>query len=86
MSGAPREAYGAFAYTAMPGWVSANARIWLPARTSASAWYSGLIAPGHSFAVLTQRHMHLYGTKREHFAEIAISQRNNAIRRPTYSA
>jgi len=38
---------------------------------------SGLIAPGHSFAVLTQRHMHLYGTKREHFAEIAISQRAN---------
>ncbi len=44
---------------------------------------SGLIAPGHSFAVLTQRHMHLYGTKREHLAEVAISERNNAIRRPT---
>jgi acetyl-CoA acetyltransferase len=44
---------------------------------------AGLISPGHSFSVLTQRHMHLYGTKREHFAEIAISQRNNAIRRPT---
>jgi len=44
---------------------------------------SGLIAPGHSFAVLTQRHMHLYGTTREHLAEVAISQRNNAIRRPT---
>ena len=26
--------------------------------------------------------MHLYGTKREHFAEVAISQRENAIRRP----
>jgi acetyl-CoA acetyltransferase len=44
---------------------------------------AGLISPGHSFSVLTQRHMHLYGTKREHLAEIAISQRNNAIRRPT---
>jgi acetyl-CoA acetyltransferase len=44
---------------------------------------AGLISPGHSFSVLTQRHMHLYGTKREHFAEIAISQRENAIRRPT---
>jgi acetyl-CoA acetyltransferase len=44
---------------------------------------SGLISPGHSFAILAQRHMHLYGTKREHFAEIAITQRNNAIRRPT---
>ncbi|HLG67638.1 MAG TPA: hypothetical protein VKV36_07195 [Acidimicrobiales bacterium] len=44
---------------------------------------SGLISPGHSFSVLTQRHMYLYGTTREHLAEIAISQRNNAIRRPT---
>lgn len=44
---------------------------------------SGLISPGHSFSVLTQRHMHLYGTKREHFAEIAISQRRNAMNRPT---
>lgn len=44
---------------------------------------SGLMSPGHSFSLLTQRHMHLYGTKREHLAEIAISQRNNAIRRPT---
>jgi len=44
---------------------------------------AGLISPGHSFSVLTQRHMYLYGTKREHFAEIAISQRENAIRRPT---
>ena len=44
---------------------------------------SGLIAPGHSFAVLTQRHMHLYGTTREHLAEVVISQRNNAVRRPT---
>ena len=44
---------------------------------------SGLISPGNSFAILTQRHMHQYGTKREHLAEIAISQRNNALRRPT---
>ena len=44
---------------------------------------SGLISPGHSFSVLTQRHMHLYGTKREHFAEVAISQRKNAMNRPT---
>ena len=44
---------------------------------------SGLISPGHSFSILTQRHMHLYGTKREHFAEVAISQRRNAMNRPT---
>ena len=44
---------------------------------------SGMLSPGHSFSVLAQRHMHLYGTKREHFAEVAISQRNNAMNRPT---
>lgn len=42
----------------------------------------GLIAPGHQFAWLAQRHMHLYGTRREHFAEVCISSRDNATRRP----
>jgi acetyl-CoA acetyltransferase len=45
--------------------------------------HSGLLSPGHSFSLLAQRHMYLYGTKREHFAEICISQRRNAINRPT---
>jgi acetyl-CoA acetyltransferase len=44
---------------------------------------SGLMGPGQMFAVLAQRHMHLYGTKREHFAEVAISTRENARRRDT---
>jgi len=44
---------------------------------------NGLLSPGHSFALLTQRHMHLYGTKREHLAEVCISERENAIKRPT---
>lgn len=44
---------------------------------------SGLMGPGQMFAVLATRHMHLYGTKREHFAEIAISTRENARRRDT---
>lgn len=44
---------------------------------------SGLFAPGQMFSMLAKRHMHLYGTRREAFAEIAISQRDNAIRRPT---
>jgi acetyl-CoA acetyltransferase len=43
---------------------------------------SGMISPGHSFSLLTKRHMAQYGTKREHLAEVAISQRNNALRRP----
>ncbi len=44
---------------------------------------AGLMAPGHSFSLLTRRHMELYGTKREHLAEVCISQRENAIKRPT---
>jgi acetyl-CoA acetyltransferase len=43
---------------------------------------NGILAPGHSFSLLARRHMHLYGTKREHFAEVCISTRENAIRRP----
>lgn len=43
---------------------------------------NGLLSPGHSFSLLAKRHMHLYGTKREHFAEVAISTRDNAVRRP----
>jgi acetyl-CoA acetyltransferase len=44
---------------------------------------SGLMGPGQMFAVLAMRHMHLYGTTREHFAEVAMSTRANAARRPT---
>ena len=43
---------------------------------------SGLAGPGHLMSVLTRRHMHLYGTRREAFAEIAISTRQNALNRP----
>lgn len=42
---------------------------------------SGLVGPGHLMSVLARRHMHLYGTRREAFAEIVISQRENAIPR-----
>jgi len=44
---------------------------------------SGLAGPGHLMSVLARRHMHTYGTRREAFAEIAISQRENARNRPT---
>jgi acetyl-CoA acetyltransferase len=44
---------------------------------------SGLVGPGHLMSVLARRHMHLYGTTRDAFAEIAISQRANAVNRPT---
>jgi acetyl-CoA acetyltransferase len=44
---------------------------------------SGLMAPGQLFALVARRHMHEYGTTREHFAEVAISTRANAVRRET---
>lgn len=44
---------------------------------------AGMAGPGQLMALLAQRHMHLYGTRREAFAEIAISTRLNACNRPT---
>ena len=43
---------------------------------------SGLAGPGHLMSLLTRRHMHVYGTTRDAFAEIAISTRQNAVSRP----
>jgi acetyl-CoA acetyltransferase len=43
---------------------------------------SGLVGPGHLMSILARRHMHLYGTRRDAFAEVAISTRNNALNRP----
>jgi acetyl-CoA acetyltransferase len=43
---------------------------------------AGLVGPGHMFALLARRHMHLYGTTREHFAEVAMSTRLNAQTHP----
>jgi acetyl-CoA acetyltransferase len=44
---------------------------------------SGLVGPGHLISVLARRHMYAYGTRREAFAEIAISSRQNALPRQT---
>lgn len=44
---------------------------------------SGLTGPGQAMALLARRHMHLYGTRREAFAEVAISSRLNASNRPS---
>jgi acetyl-CoA acetyltransferase len=41
--------------------------------------YSGAVA---AYALGAQRHMDLYGTRREHFAEIAIRFREHALRNP----
>jgi acetyl-CoA acetyltransferase len=52
--------------------------------TATSAFYrsAGLASPGHMFALLAQRHMHLYGTRREDFGEVAVSTRINALNHP----
>jgi acetyl-CoA acetyltransferase len=54
------------------------------AATAESSFYqsAGLVGPGHMFALLAQRHMHLYGTARNHFAEVAMSTRANALTHP----
>jgi acetyl-CoA acetyltransferase len=43
---------------------------------------SGLVGPGQMFAMLARRHMHLYGTRREDFAEIVLAFRHHAQSRP----
>lgn len=43
---------------------------------------AGLIGPGHMFALLARRHMYEFGTRREQFAEVALSNRANAMTNP----
>lgn len=53
-------------------------------RTPENAFFesAGLIGPGHMFALLARRHMHVHGTTREQFAEVALSARANAMDHP----
>jgi acetyl-CoA acetyltransferase len=53
-----------------------------PSADNAFYAVAGLTAPGQLFALLARRHMHLYGTTREHFAEVALSTRANALNNP----
>ncbi len=52
--------------------------------TPHSSFFSaaGLVGPGHMFALLARRHMHLYGTTREHYAEVAMTLRRHALNNP----
>jgi len=43
---------------------------------------SGLVGPGHLMSVLARRHMHLYGTTQDAFAEVVMATRENARNRP----
>lgn len=42
----------------------------------------GLFSPAQMTALTTKRHMHLYGTTREHLAEVALTFRRHAQRNP----
>ncbi len=42
----------------------------------------GLLAPGQFFSMIFRRHMHKYGTKTTHLAEVAVAQRYHASRNP----
>jgi acetyl-CoA acetyltransferase len=42
----------------------------------------GLMSPAQMTALTTRRHMHLYGTTREHLADVAITFRRHAQRNP----
>lgn len=42
---------------------------------------AGLAGPGQALALVARRHMHVYGTRREAFAEVVISSRLNASTR-----
>lgn len=44
--------------------------------------FSGLVGPGPSMALLARRHMHLYGTRREAFAEVVMASRDYAANMP----
>lgn len=52
--------------------------------TPESVFYqsAGLVGPGQMFALLARRHMDLYGTTRDHFAEVAMAIRANAVGHP----
>lgn len=42
----------------------------------------GVAAPAHEFALIASRHMHVYGTRPEHFGMQAVAQRYHASRNP----
>jgi 17-hydroxy-3-oxo-4-pregnene-20-carboxyl-CoA lyase len=42
----------------------------------------GVAAPAHEFALIASRHMHVYGTRADHFGMQAVAQRFHASRNP----
>jgi acetyl-CoA acetyltransferase len=42
----------------------------------------GLMSPAQMFALPARRHMHVYGTTEDHFAEVAVTEYTNALTNP----
>src|SRR5215471_8984722 len=60
-------------------WAKTSARL-----SDARQWHHpfGVAAPAHEFALIASRHMHVYGTRPEHFGMQAVAQRFHASRNP----
>jgi acetyl-CoA acetyltransferase len=60
-------------------WAKAGARL-----RDARQWQLpfGVAAPAHEMALIARRHMHVYGTRAEHFGMQAVAQRFHASRNP----
>jgi acetyl-CoA acetyltransferase len=58
-------------------WAKTGARL-----RDARQWHHpfGVAAPAHEFALIASRHMHVYGTRAEHFGMQAVAQRFHASR------
>src|SRR5215467_8451911 len=60
-------------------WAKAGARL-----RDFRQWHHpfGVAAPAHEFALIARRHMHVFGTRAEHFGMQAVAQRFHASRNP----
>ncbi len=60
-------------------WAKASSRL-----SDARQWHHpfGVAAPAHEFALIASRHMHVFGTRAEHFGMQSVAQRFHASRNP----
>jgi acetyl-CoA acetyltransferase len=60
-------------------WAKGGARL-----SDSRQWHHpfGVAAPAHELALIASRHMHVYGTRAEHFGMQAVAQRFHATRNP----
>jgi acetyl-CoA acetyltransferase len=74
-----RAAYGADPNQGGRPWAKAGTRL-----SDSRQWHHpfGVAAPAHEFALIARRHMHVYGTRAEHFGMHAVAQRFHASRNP----